>query len=122
MTVNYVPKEGSNQLRMSFLGAGTWEDLQANNLTDELIAAGLPSVAIAKDAANCVSSDEAAAFRLRESLERNDAERVHARYFPTQYIAVAVRAGDAVDIVSLAIPEAAAQGGGGGRGKGKGKQ
>ncbi len=37
-----------------------------------------------------------------------------------QYIAVAVRAGDAVDIVALAVPEAAAPGGG--RGKGKGKQ
>ncbi len=38
-----------------------------------------------------------------------------------QYIAVAVRGGDGVDIVALAIPEAAAPGGGG-RGKGKGKQ
>ena len=37
-----------------------------------------------------------------------------------QYIAVAVRAGDAVDIVALAVPEAAAPGTG--RGKGKGKQ
>lgn len=35
-----------------------------------LIAAGLPSVAIAKDAANCVSSDEAAAFRLRDLQSR----------------------------------------------------
>jgi quinoprotein glucose dehydrogenase len=37
-----------------------------------------------------------------------------------QYIAVAVRAGDGVEIVALAVPEAAAPGGG--RGKGKGKE
>ncbi len=34
-----------------------------------------------------------------------------------QYIAVAVRAGDAVDIVALAVPEAAAPGAGRGKGK-----
>jgi quinoprotein glucose dehydrogenase len=41
-----------------------------------------------------------------------------------QYIAVAVRADGAVDIVALAVPEAAAPGGGRGgvKGKGKGKQ
>ena len=38
-----------------------------------------------------------------------------------QYIAVAVRVGDAVEIVALALPAATAPGGGG-RGKGKGKQ
>jgi hypothetical protein len=37
-----------------------------------------------------------------------------------QYIAVAVRAGDAVEIVALALPAAAAPAAG--KGKGKGKQ
>ncbi|MBX7201252.1 MAG: hypothetical protein K1X51_17935 [Rhodospirillaceae bacterium] len=35
-----------------------------------LIAAGMPSAAFAKDAANCVSSDEAAALRLRDLQSR----------------------------------------------------
>ena len=39
-----------------------------------------------------------------------------------QYIAVAVRVGDAVEIVALATPAAAAPGGRGGRGGGRGGQ
>ena len=41
MTVNYVPRDGANQFTFSFLGAGTWEDLQADNLSDEILAAGV---------------------------------------------------------------------------------
>ena len=41
MSVNYVPKDGSNQFSFSFLGAGTWEDLQADNLTQEIQDAGV---------------------------------------------------------------------------------
>ena len=40
-TVNYVPKNGSNQFAFSFLGAGSWEGLQADNLTDEIRGAGV---------------------------------------------------------------------------------
>ena len=41
MTVDYIPKDGSNQFATSFIWAGTWEDLQADNLSQEILDAGV---------------------------------------------------------------------------------
>ena len=41
MTVNYVPREGANQFSFSFVGAGAVEDMQADNLSAEILAAGV---------------------------------------------------------------------------------
>ena len=44
MSVNYVPREGSNQFSFSFVGGGSVEDLQADNLSPEILATGVVSV------------------------------------------------------------------------------
>jgi hypothetical protein len=41
VVVNLVPREGGNQFKGTFFGAGAWSGLQSSNFTDELKARGL---------------------------------------------------------------------------------
>ena len=41
MTINYIPKDGSNQFNTSVIWGGSWENLQADNLSKEILDAGV---------------------------------------------------------------------------------